>query len=224
MKDWQSLPAWLKMPEVKPYYDSLKRKESGLAVKRCFDVVLASVLLVILFIPMCIIAVLIALDSPGGVFFRQVRITEYGRRFKIHKFRTMAWGAGGSEVTVANDMRVTKIGKTLRKYRLDELPQLIDVIFGDMSFVGTRPEVPRYVKEYTPEMRATLLMKAGITSRASILYKDEERLLEGADDTDKVYIEQILPEKMKYNLESLKNFGLPEDLKTMIMTVIAVIR
>lgn len=224
MREWNELPAKLRSPEVKEYYDILKRKETELKIKRCFDVMLSSLLLVLLFIPMCVIACMIAADSPGGVFFRQVRITEYGRKFKIHKFRTMAKDAGGSQVTVAGDMRITKIGKTLRKYRLDELPQLIDVLFGDMSFVGTRPEVPRYVKEYTPEMMATLLMKAGITSKASILYKDEEKLLDGAEDTDRVYIDQILPAKMKYNLEAIKKFSLADDLKTMIMTVIAVVR
>jgi lipopolysaccharide/colanic/teichoic acid biosynthesis glycosyltransferase len=224
MREWDELPARIRTPEVKTYYDILKKKEWELKLKRLFDVMLSSLLLVFLFIPMCMIAVMIAADSPGGVFFRQIRITEYGRKYKIHKFRTMSKDAGGSQVTVAGDMRVTKIGKTLRKYRLDELPQLIDVLFGDMSFVGTRPEVPRYVKEYKPEMMATLLMKAGITSRASILYKDEEKLLDGAEDTDSVYINEILPAKMKYNLEAVRNFSLFDDLKTMIMTVIAVVK
>ncbi|MCR5118028.1 MAG: sugar transferase [Lachnospiraceae bacterium] len=224
MREWDELPTWMRKPEIKEYYDILKKKEAELKIKRCFDVVLSSFLLMLLFIPMCVIALMIACDSPGGVFFRQVRITEYGRKFKIHKFRTMRNDAGGSSVTVAGDSRVTKIGKTLRKYRLDELPQLIDVLFGDMSFVGTRPEVPKYVKEYDNEMRATLLMKAGITSKASILYKDEEKLLDGAEDTDKVYISEILPAKMRYNLEAIKGFGLADDLATMVRTVIAVIR
>ena len=222
MREWNELPAKMRTPKVREYYDILKKKEWQLACKRCFDVLMSSFLLMLLFLPMCVIAVMIACDSPGGVFFRQVRITEYGRKFKIHKFRTMAKDAGGSAVTVAGDMRVTRIGKTLRKYRLDELPQLIDVLFGDMSFVGTRPEVPRYVKEYDEEMLATLLMKAGITSKASILYKDEEKLLDGAEDTDRVYIREILPGKMKYNLEALRSFSLADDLKTMIMTVFAV--
>ena len=223
MREWEKLPAKMRTPEVKVYYDLLKKKGWELAVKRGFDVAMSSLLLVLLFIPMCVIAVMVACDSPGGVFFRQVRITEYGRKFKIHKFRTMTKDAGGSAVTVAGDMRVTKIGKTLRKYRLDELPQLIDVLFGDMSFVGTRPEVPKYVKEYDAEMMATLLMKAGITSKASILYKDEEKLLDGAVDTDKVYITEILPAKMRYNLEALKEFSLADDVMTMIKTVIAVV-
>ena len=224
MREWEKLPARMRTPEVREYYDILKKKEAELKIKRCFDVLMSSLLLMLLFIPMCVIAVMIAADSPGGVFFRQTRITEYGRKFKIHKFRTMTKDAEGSSVTAAGDMRVTKIGKTLRKYRLDELPQLIDVLFGDMSFVGTRPEVPKYVKEYTPEMYATLLMKAGITSKASILYKDEEKLLDGAEDIDRVYVDEILPGKMKYNLEAIREFGVIDDLMTMIRTVVAVIR
>ncbi|MCR4584593.1 MAG: sugar transferase [Lachnospiraceae bacterium] len=223
MREWDKLPARMRTPEVREYYDILAGKEWELKIKRAFDVLMSSLLLVFLFIPMCVIALMIALDSPGGVFFRQLRITEYGRKFKIHKFRTMAKDAAGSSVTVAGDMRVTKIGRTLRKYRLDELPQLIDVLFGDMSFVGTRPEVPKYVKEYTPEMYATLLMKAGITSKASIQYKDEEKLLDGAEDVDAVYTGEILPAKMKYNLEALKSFSLADDLMTMIKTVLAVL-
>ncbi len=226
MKKYEDLPRGLRHPEVKEYLEILQKKQGQLAVKRAFDVCMAFIMLLLLAIPMAVIAVMIAADSPGGVFFRQKRITTYGKVFRIHKFRTMCKDADkkGSAVTVSGDARVTKIGAFLRKYRLDELPQLIDVLAGDMSFVGTRPEVPEYVKKYTKEMRATLLLPAGITSEASIAYKDEAELLDGAADPDEVYVKQILPAKMEYNLKALREFSLWNDLKTMIRTVLEVIK
>ena len=226
MKKYEDLPRGLRHPEVKEYLEILKKKQGQLAVKRAFDVCMAFIMLLLLAVPMAVIAVMIAADSPGGVFFRQKRITTYGKVFRIHKFRTMCKDADkkGSAVTVSGDARVTKIGAFLRKYRLDELPQLIDVLAGDMSFVGTRPEVPEYVKKYTKEMRATLLLPAGITSEASIAYKDEAELLDGAADPDEVYVKQILPAKMEYNLKALREFSLWNDLKTMIRTVLEVIK
>jgi lipopolysaccharide/colanic/teichoic acid biosynthesis glycosyltransferase len=226
MKKYEDLPRGLRHPEVKEYLEILQKKQGQLAVKRAFDVCMAFIMLLLLAVPMAVIAVMIAADSPGGVFFRQKRITTYGKVFRIHKFRTMCKDADkkGSAVTVSGDARVTKIGAFLRKYRLDELPQLIDVLAGDMSFVGTRPEVPEYVKKYTKEMRATLLLPAGITSEASIAYKDEAELLDGAADPDEVYVKQILPAKMEYNLKALREFSLWNDLKTMIRTVLEVIR
>ncbi len=226
MKKYEDLPRGLRHPEVKEYLEILQKKQGQLAVKRAFDVCMAFIMLLLLAVPMAVIAVMIAADSPGGVFFRQKRITTYGKVFRIHKFRTMCKDADkkGSAVTVSGDARVTKIGAFLRKYRLDELPQLIDVLAGDMSFVGTRPEVPEYVKKYTKEMRATLLLPAGITSEASIAYKDEAELLDGAADPDEVYVKQILPAKMKYNLKALREFSLWNDLKTMIRTVLEVIK
>ncbi len=223
---YEDLPRGLRHPEVKEYYDLLAKKKGQLAVKRAFDVVMSVVMLCMLAVPMTVIAVLIATDSPGGVFFRQKRVTTNGKIFRIHKFRTMCKDADkkGSAVTVSGDARVTRIGAFLRKYRLDELPQLIDVLAGDMSFVGTRPEVPEYVKKYTKEMRATLLLPAGITSEASIAYKDEAELLDGAEDTDAVYIQEILPAKMAYNLQSLREFSLWNDAKTMVRTVLEVIK
>ena len=175
---------------------------------------------------MLIIAVWIKLDSRGTVFFRQRRVTAYGRVFRIFKFRTMVSDAEkiGSQVTVNADSRVTRAGKFLRKCRLDELPQLFNVLAGDMSFVGTRPEVERYVDRYTDEMRATLLMPAGITSLASIKYKDEEKLLDGADDPDQVYVNEVLPGKMEYNLEYIKRFNFFYDIKLMFMTFFAVLK
>ena len=226
MKKYEDLPRGLRHPEVKEYLEILQKKQGQLAVKRAFDVCMAFIMLLLLAVPMAVIAVMIAADSPGGVFFRQKRITTYGKVFRIHKFRTMCKDADkkGSAVTVSGDARVTKIGAFLRKYRLDELPQLIDVLAGDMSFVGTRPEVPEYVKKYNKEMRATLLLPAGITSEASIAYKDEAELLDGAADPDEVYVKQILPAKMEYNLKALREFSLWNDLKTMIRTVLEVIK
>lgn len=186
--------------------------------------VVSSVLLMLLAAPMLVIAVVIRIDSPGGAFYRQERVTAYGKRFMIHKFRTMVVNADaiGTQVTIRNDSRVTRTGKFLRKFRLDELPQLIDIFIGDMSFVGTRPEVVKYVEAYTKEMRATLLLPAGVTSEASIRYKDEAELLRKAEDVDKVYVEKVLPGKMEYNLESIRKFGLFREFVTMIRTVAAV--
>ncbi len=223
-KKWEELPEEMQNPQVRPYYDFLQRKRGALGVKRVFDVFAATVLLLLLWPVMAVLALLIAVDSPGGVFFRQERVTRYGKVFRIHKFRTMVTEAEciGSQVTAENDKRITKIGSLLRKCRLDELPQLLDVLSGNMSFVGTRPEVPRYVAAYTPEMYATLLLPAGITSRASILFKDEGRLLAGAEDVDRAYIEKVLPEKMKHNLQAIKDLSLFGELKIMLKTVAAV--
>lgn len=224
IKSFDKLPKYMETKEVKEYYDILSKKRLSLLIKRIFDILASLVLLIILLIPMIIIGIMIKLDSKGPVFYRQVRVTTLGKEFRIHKFRTMVNNADkiGSEVTSNNDLRITKVGNKLRGSRLDELPQLIDVLKGDMSFVGTRPEALKYVKSYTKEMYATLLLPAGITSDASIKYKDEAKLLDKTSDVDKMYIEKILPEKMKYNLESLKNFSLLNDIKTMINTIKAV--
>jgi lipopolysaccharide/colanic/teichoic acid biosynthesis glycosyltransferase len=190
------------------------------------DVAVSSVMLVFLAIPMAVIAVMIKLDSEGPVFFRQERVTQYGRIFKIYKFRTMVENAQqlGTQVTVAEDARITRVGKVLRRYRMDEFPQLFNILAGDMTLVGTRPEVIKYVKCYTPEMYATLLLPAGLTSRTSIAYKDEDKLLTDAKDADKTYVEEILPVKMKYNLESLRRFGVMEDATVLWNTFRSVLR
>lgn len=225
MKKWEELPKFMQCDEVKEYYDILSKKKLSLRLKRAFDIVAATCILIITAIPMIIIAIRIATESKGDVFYRQERVTTYGKKFKIHKFRTMVANADqiGSAVTVSGDNRITPTGAFLRKYRLDELPQVFDVLSGNMSFVGTRPEVTKYVKKYTKEMRATLLLPAGITSEASIRYKDEAELLDAADDVDKVYIEQVLPEKMKYNLESIRRFSFFGEIATMFRTVFAVL-
>lgn len=224
LREWQKLPTFMKVEEVHPYYKVLRRKKAALRLKRIFDIGMSAVMGVILLPVFAVLAVLIVADSRGGVFYRQERVTQYGRKFKILKFRTMTINADrtGPQITVGKDSRITRIGEFLRKYRLDELPQLFNILAGDMTFVGTRPEVPGYVEKYTPEMRATLLLPAGVTSRASIHYKEEAMLLDRAEDVDKVYAEQILPAKMDYNLESLKKFGLWEELKVMVLTVLAV--
>ena len=226
MKKWEDLPESLRTEAVRPYYEQLKKHKVGLFFKRLLDIVLSSLLLVILSPVFLILAIAIKIDSRGPVFYRQVRVTRYGKEFRIFKFRSMVNNADkkGSLVTVGGDSRITRMGKLIRKCRLDEISQLLNVLTGDMSFVGTRPEVPKYVAAYTPEMMATLLLRAGITSMASILYKDEDRLLEGAEDVDKTYIEDVLPGKMKYNLESIMQFSLWLDIKTMFRTVGAVLK
>ena len=225
LRKWEELPDFMKNENVRPYYDSLKKKQISLFFKRTLDFVGGLILLALLALPMLIIAIMIKLDSEGPVFFRQERVTAYGKKFKIHKFRTMVNNAAqiGTAVTVGNDCRITKVGAKLRKCRLDELPQVFDLISGSMSFVGTRPEAVKYVEEYLPEYTATLLLPAGITSEASIRYKDESDLLDAADDVDKVYVKDVLPRTMKYNLKSIKEFSFFGELKTMVRTVFAVI-
>lgn len=231
LKDWNSLPESMKKEEVKKYYRELSRKRPALVAKRFLDVVLALILTVLLSPVMLILAICIKLDSKGPVFYRQERITQYGRAYRIFKFRTMVADADkkGPLVTRGGDSRITRMGRKLRSCRLDEIPQLFNVLKGEMSFVGTRPEVQKYVDSYTPEMMATLLLPAGITSRTSIAYKDEEAEIdrykkETGKETEEIYIHYILPEKMKYNLEYIRSFSVLGDLKIMIDTALAVIR
>ena len=225
LKNWDDLPYYMRVPEVRPYFEILRKRQASVLIKRIFDFVLALILLVILALPMIVIAVWIRIDSEGPVFFRQERVTTNGKHFRIHKFRTMVANADriGTAVTVGNDSRITRAGSKLRRLRLDELPQVFDVLEGNMSFVGTRPEAVKYVEQYRPEYYATLLMPAGITSEASIRYKDEDKLLNAAEDIDRVYIEQVLPEKMKWNLESIRRFRFLREILTMFRTVFAVL-
>lgn len=214
----------MQTPEVKKYYDILKKKRTGLFFKRVFDLVVALIALVILSPVYLILAIAIKIDSPGPVFYRQERVTQYGKRFRIHKFRTMVQNADkGAQVTVNNDSRITRVGRVIRNCRLDEIAQLLDVIQGTVTLVGVRPESPKYVAAYTDEMMATLLLPAGVTSLASIYYKDEAKLLEGVEDVDKAYIEDILPAKMYYNLKGIEKFSFFGDIKIMFMTVFAVL-
>lgn len=228
LKKWEELPSFMRTEEVRPYYEKLQKKRFSLVLKRILDFTVSSVMLVILSPALLVLAILIKRDSEGPVFYRQERITQYGRKFWIYKFRTMVVNADrlGSLVTVGEDPRITKIGLRLRGCRLDELPQLINIWKGEMTFVGTRPEVEKYVKEYSPEMMATLLLPAGVTSEASIQYKDEDKLLEdvSGEDADQVYVKEILPEKMKWNLREMKRFGFMQEIGTMVRTVVAVLK
>lgn len=214
----------MKNPEVRKYYNILKKKRGALFFKRAFDLVASLVLLVLLSPVFLVLAVAIKLDSPGPVFYRQERVTQYGRRFYIHKFRTMVQNADrGTHVTVKGDARITRVGRVIRDCRLDEIAQLLDVIKGDLTLVGVRPEAVRYVAAYTDEMMATLLLPAGVTSLASIYYKDEAKLLDGVADADTVYVEEILPAKMRYNLKGIADFSFFGDIKLLFMTVFAVL-
>lgn len=228
LRPWRLLPDEMRTKEVRKYYNILMKHRMWLKIKRFLDIVVAGIMLAVLIVPMGIIAAAIRLDSPGPVFFRQARVTQYGRIFRIYKFRTMVDNASrlGAAVTVDNDVRITKVGAFLRKYRMDEFPQLFNILAGDMTLVGTRPEVPKYVKMYTKEMYATLLLPAGLTSRTSIAYKDEDKLLGEAVDeesTDKIYINEVLPAKMRYNLESMKNFGVRSDAAVLWDTFTSVV-
>ena len=223
---WDELPSNMQTEKVLYYYNILKKRQFSLKIKRVFDI-LASICLITLLIPVfLVISIMIKCDSKGSILFRQIRVTQYGRKFTIYKFRTMIQDADrqGTQVTIKGDKRITEIGKIIRKYRLDELPQLFNVFLGDMTFVGTRPEVPKYVKMYSDEMLATLLLPAGITSNASIEYKDEDELLNGISEVDEIYKAKILPEKMEFNLKELENFSISSEVLIMLRTVCAVLK
>lgn len=225
MISWEKLPPQMQTEAVKPYYEILQKKQIGLIFKRSFDIVVSLIMLLILSPVFLVLAIAIKLDSKGPVFYRQVRVTQYGKKFRIFKFRTMVNNADkiGSQVTVGGDSRITRVGKVIRECRLDEIGQLLNILGGSMTFVGTRPEVPKYVEKYTPEMWATLLLPAGVTSEASIRYKDEAALLDAAEDVDATYIQDVLPGKMKYNLRSIQEYSFFKDIETMFQTVFAVV-
>lgn len=226
IRKWNKLPPKLQTLEVRAYYNALKKKNFSLFCKRVFDIFVSFIMLLLFSPVFLILAIAIKIDSRGPVFYRQERVTQYGKHYRIFKFRTMVNNADkiGSQVTVANDDRITRVGKFIRKCRLDEVAQLLNVLGGTMTFVGTRPEVPKYVEKYTPQMWATLLLPAGITSEASIEYKDEDELLKNAQDADETYVNEVLPGKMEYNLQSLKKFGFWRDIGIMFKTVFAVLK
>lgn len=225
MISWEKLPPQMQTEAVKPYYEILQKKQISLIFKRLFDIVVSLIMLLILSPVFLILAIAIKLDTEGPVFYRQVRVTQYGKEFRIFKFRTMVNNADkiGSQVTVGGDSRITRVGKVIRECRLDEIGQLLNILGGSMTFVGTRPEVPKYVEKYTSEMWATLLLPAGVTSEASIRYKDEAALLDAAEDVDATYIQDVLPGKMKYNLRSIQKYSFFKDIETMFQTVFAVV-
>ena len=225
MISWEKLPSQMQTEAVKPYYEILQKKQISLIFKRLFDIVVSIIMLLILSPVFLILAIAIKLDTEGPVFYRQVRVTQYGKEFRIFKFRTMVNNADkiGSQVTVGGDNRITRVGKVIRECRLDEIGQLLNILGGSMTFVGTRPEVPKYVEKYTSEMWATLLLPAGVTSEASIRYKDEAALLDAAEDVDATYIQDVLPGKMEYNLRSIQEYSFFKDIETMFQTVFAVV-
>jgi len=224
LKKWDDLPENMKNDSVRMYYQYLYKKRFSLLIKRMLDFVTAVLLLVITAPVFAALGILIKIDSKGPVIFKQLRVTQYARLFYIYKFRTMTHNGKntGAKVTLKSDPRITRVGKVLRKYRLDELPQLINIIKGDMSFVGTRPEIVDYVRDYTDEMAATLLLPAGVTSYASISFKDEEELLTDCDNVDAIYREKILPMKMRLNLNSLLRFNLLYEAKILADTILIV--
>ncbi|WP_405315663.1 sugar transferase [Faecalibacillus faecis] len=228
VKEWNQLPEYMQVKEVRPYYEILRNKKGQLILKRIFDICASLVLIVLLSPIILFFSIWIKLDSNGPVFYRQERITQYGKVFRIFKFRTMVNNADkiGNLVTSKNDSRITKVGEKIRKYRIDEIPQLFNVLIGEMSFVGTRPEVQKYVNQYTPEMYATLLLPAGVTSLASIEFKDEDEILERytskGRETNEVYVKEVLPLKMEYNLKAITSFNFIKELGTMISTVVKV--
>lgn len=230
LKKWSDIPENIKNSKTYEYYKKLNTKKNNLFIKRFLDILFSVILLILLLPIFIILAICIKIDSSGSIFYRQERITIYGKKFKILKFRTMVQNADkiGSLITISNDSRITRVGKIIRKLRLDELPQLINILIGDMSFVGTRPEVKKYVDKYTDEMKVTLLMPAGVTSEASIKYKDEDNILDEytskGEKLDDVYVKRILPQKMKYNLEYIEKFSVFEDFKIVTKTVLEVLK
>ena len=228
IKKWEELPEYMQTDEVRPYYEVLRKKKFQLILKRLFDIIVSFVLIILLSPVILFFSIWIKIDSKGSVFYRQERVTQYGRIFRIFKFRTMVSNADqiGNLVTSKNDSRITHVGEKIRKYRIDEIPQLFNVLIGDMSFVGTRPEVKKYVDRYTNEMYATLLLPAGVTSLASIQFKDEDEIIgkyvSQGRETNEVYINEVLPLKMKYNLEAMTSFYFMKDISVMINTVVKV--
>nr|WP_044600227.1 sugar transferase [Candidatus Stoquefichus massiliensis] len=228
IKKWEDLPEYMQTDEVRPYYEILRKKKFQLILKRLFDIIVSFILIILLSPVILFFSIWIKIDSKGTVFYRQERVTQYGRIFKIFKFRTMISDADqiGNLVTSKNDSRITRVGEKIRKYRIDEIPQLFNVLIGDMSFVGTRPEVKKYVDQYTNEMYATLLLPAGVTSLASIQFKDEDEIIEKyvsqGRETNEVYINEVLPLKMKYNLDAMTSFYFMKDISVMINTVVKV--
>ncbi|NBI63103.1 sugar transferase [Clostridiales bacterium] len=230
LAQWNQLPEEWKTDAIRRYYDLLLKRKGSLLIKRGFDLIVSLIMTILLSPVLLILAILIKVDSKGPVFYRQVRVTTGGKDFRIFKFRTMVQNADqiGALVTSGNDSRITKIGSKIRKCRLDELPQLFNVIKGEMSFVGTRPEVRKYVEAYKEEMKATLLLPAGITSLASIRFKDEDVMMDKYTgrgmSTDHAYVEHVLPEKMKYNLEYIRDFSFLKDIGLMWKTFVSILK
>ncbi len=225
-RSWEDLPPEFQTEVLRPYYELLRRRCLTRGAKRLADLVLALLLGLILLLPALSLALLIRLTSEGPALFCQERIGRYGRHFRIYKFRTMRPASGGPApaVTTQDDPRVTPIGRVLRRFRLDEIPQILNILKGEMSFVGTRPESPRFLQAYSPEMYATLLMPPGLTSTAAVTFKDEAALLANATEAEAVYCRDVLPQKMCYNLEDLRSFSLWHEVKIIGRTALAIWR
>lgn len=226
IKKWEKLPAELQIDEVRPYYEILRKKNFSLFWKRVFDITVSGIVLLLILPFFLIISIAIKIDSKGPVFYRQERVTQYGKHFRIFKFRSMVTDADkkGTLVTIGNDSRITKVGKFIRKFKIDEMSQLIDIFRGTMTFIGTRPEVPKYVNQYKAEYMATLLLPAGVSSMASIMFKDENNMLKDAENADEKYINEILPIKMEFNLSELKKIGFWHDIKLCFLTIFNVLK
>lgn len=227
LRKWEDLPAEMQNDAVRTYYNILESKKLSLFFKRVFDIIFSFLGLVILSPFFLVLAVAIKIDSPGPIFYRQIRVTRYMQTFRIFKFRTMVDGADkkGSQITSDQDSRITRVGKLIRKLRLDEFSQLIDIFLGRMSFVGTRPESKKFVDIYTPEMRATLLMPAGLTSNTSLRFANEAEHLASCstpEEVDHIYAEQLIPQKMNGNLEELATFSLWNDFKIICKTFLVI--
>ena len=206
--------------------DVLARRKPQLLAKRAMDIVLSACALAVLWPLLLLIALAIWIDDPGPVFYRQVRVGRNGKTFRIFKFRSMVMDADkkGLAITVGRDSRITRVGAVLRKTKLDELAQLLNVLFGQMSFVGPRPEVPKYVELYTPYQRQVLLVRPGITDYASIAYRNENDLLAGAPNPETMYIEQIMPDKIELNMKYLREISPLADIRLILKTIVAVIK
>ncbi len=204
----------------------LKQKKGQLIIKRLFDFIVSLFGILILLPLLLVLAIIIKLDSGGPVFFKQVRVGKEGTEFKIFKFRTMEVDAEkkGMQITVGKDKRITKSGHILRHSKLDELPQLINVLKGDMSFVGPRPEVPKYVALYNEYQKNILKVRPGITDLASIEYRDENTLLAKSKDPEDTYTKEIMPKKIELNIEYLKNMSVFYDIKLILKTILVILR
>ena len=213
------LPCAMRNERVLPFHQALEKKRGQLILKRGIDIALALLLLTLLAAPMAVIAVMIAAERDGGVLFGQRRITQCMKPFTIYKFRTMApQKHPQTRITVHNDRRITALGAFLRRYRLDELPQLFNILKGDMSFVGPRPELSCFVACYDDTMLSTLLLPAGLTSQASLKFSDETKYLDGAD-SERVYKELLLPRKMALNVAYIRQFSITADIAVLFATV-----
>lgn len=206
---------------IAKYRAIVERKRVYLFFKRAFDTVVSALLICCLSPVLIVTALAVGLTSRGGVFFTQRRVGLNGRIFKIIKFRTMVPKAAsmGREITVGDDKRVTAVGRFIRRIRLDELPQFFNVLTGDMSLIGPRPEVEHYVNQYDDAEQATLLVRPGLSCRASLLFADEAKLLAAQPDPEKYYVNIIMKQKAQLNLEYIENMSFAEDIKTFFATI-----